>query len=174
MQSTITHTAEISRVLSRSSFHRPAIGMAELEAVVVIVRVTGTVVVEDVKVTLAGLKLQLLFTGRFEHIDGESVAEPVKPFCAANVRVVDPDCPGLATLILVGFAVIVNVGGGGGKEMMSIERADEVDPVKFASPLYCAVMLFCPRGNWVVEKNATGGTTPESTATGEPSGVPLE
>jgi len=151
--------------------------MAELEAAVVIVRVTGTVVVEDVKVTLPGLKLQLLLDGKFEHIDGESVAEPVNPFCAANVRVVDPDCPGLATLIVVGFAVIVNVGGGGGgggEEMMSIERADEVDPVKFVSPLYCAVMLFCPRGNWVVVMLATGGTTLESTATGEPSGAPLE
>jgi len=132
MQSPITNTKESSRVLSKSGFHRPANGMAELEAVVVIVRVTGTVVVEDVKVTLPGLKLQLLFAGRFEHIDGESVAEPVNPFCAANVRVVDPDCPGLATLIAIGFAVIVNVGGGGGgggEEMMSIERADEVDPV---------------------------------------------
>jgi hypothetical protein len=64
---------------------------AELEAVVAIVRVTGTVVVEDVKLTLAGLKVQLLFDGRFEHIDGVSVVEPVKPACAVKVRVVDPD-----------------------------------------------------------------------------------
>ncbi len=146
----------------------------ELVAVVAIVKVTGTVVVEDVRVTLAGLKLQLLFGGKFEHIDAESVAEPVKPFCATNVRVVDPDRPGLATLIAIGFAVIVNVGGGGSEEIMSIEKADEVDPVKFVSPLYCAVMLFCPSGNWVVEMLAIGGTTLESTATGGPSGVPLE
>jgi hypothetical protein len=68
------------------------------------------VVVEDVKVTLAGLKLHLLSEGKFEHIDGKSVAEPVKPFCAVNVRVVDPDCPGLATLIVNGLAVMVNDG----------------------------------------------------------------
>ncbi len=73
----------------------------ELGAVVVTVRVTGTLVVEEANVTVAGLKLQLLLGGKFEHIVGERVAEPVKPFCAANVSVVDPDCPGLATLITV-------------------------------------------------------------------------
>jgi hypothetical protein len=106
--------------------------IAGLEAVVVIVRVTAVLVMEDVKVTLAGLKLQLLFDGKFEHIDGESVAEPVKPFCAMNVRIVDPDCPGLAILTAVGLALIVNVmggGGGGSDEMILIERPDEVDPV---------------------------------------------
>jgi len=104
---------------------RLANGATELEAVVVIVRATGTVVVEDVKLTLAGLKLQAVFGGKLEHIDGESVAEPVKVFCAANVSVVDPDCPGLVTLTVIGLAVMVNVGA---EAMMSIELADEVDP----------------------------------------------
>jgi hypothetical protein len=100
--------------------------------VVVIVRVTGTVVVDDVNSTLAALKLQALSNGKPEQIDGESVPKPVNPFCAANVRVVDPDFPGLATLIVVGFAFIVNVGGGGGggvvEVMTSIRLAEEVDP----------------------------------------------
>ena len=52
----------------------------ELGAVVVTVRVTGTLVVEEANVTVAGLKLQLLLGGKFEHIVGERVAEPVKPF----------------------------------------------------------------------------------------------
>jgi len=46
-------------------------------AVVVIVRVTGTVVVDEVNVTVEGLKLQLLSDRRLEHIDGKSMAEPV-------------------------------------------------------------------------------------------------
>jgi hypothetical protein len=39
-------------------------GTTEVEAVVAIVRVTGTVVVEDVKSTLVGLKLQALSGGK--------------------------------------------------------------------------------------------------------------
>ena len=81
-------------------------GALELDAVVEIVSVIGTVVMDDVKAIVAGLKLQVVSEGRFEHIDGESVAEPVKPFCAVNVRVVDPDWPGFATVMLAGFAVM--------------------------------------------------------------------
>jgi hypothetical protein len=55
-------------------------GTAELEALVAMVRVTGTVVFDEVKLTLVGLKLQLLCGGRDEHIDGDKVAEPVNPF----------------------------------------------------------------------------------------------
>ena len=93
-----------------------------LAAVVVIIRFTGTVVVEEVNVTVAGLKAQLPFGGKFEHIEDKSETEPEKPFCALKVRVVDPDCPGLATLIVVGFAVIVKV------PPTSMEVASEVDP----------------------------------------------
>ena len=96
---------------------------AELEPVVEIVSVTGTVVVAEVKVTVAGLKLQLLFGGKLEHIVGESVAEPANPFCGANVILVDPDCPALAMLIDVGLAVIVKVCP------TSITVTCDVDPV---------------------------------------------
>jgi hypothetical protein len=90
----------------------------ELEAVVVTVRVTVAVVVDEVNVRVEGLKLQLLCGGRYRHSEGESVAEPAKPFCATNVSTVDPDCPGLAIAISVGLAVIekasptpINMGG---------------------------------------------------------------
>lgn len=73
----------------------------------VTVRVTGTVVVDEFRVTVAGLKLQLLSGGKFEHIDGESVAEPVNPPCPLNVSIVEPDCPGVDTVIVDGFAVSV-------------------------------------------------------------------
>jgi len=75
--------------------------------VVVIVRVTGTVAVDEVKVNVAGLKLQLLFGGKPEHIEGVSWAEPVNPFCGASVRTDDPDCPGAAMSICIGFAAMV-------------------------------------------------------------------
>lgn len=87
-------------------------GIAELSAVVLIVRVTKTFVTNDVNVTLAGLKLQVLCGGRFEHADGDNVVDPVNPACAVNVKVVDPDCPGLGTVIARGFAVIPKVGVG--------------------------------------------------------------
>jgi hypothetical protein len=90
---------------------------------VVIVSVTGAVDAEGVNVTVAGLKMQMLFGGRFEHIDGERVTEPVKPFFAANVSVVDPDCPGLAMLIAVGLAAIANV------PPTSREMMGDTDPV---------------------------------------------
>jgi hypothetical protein len=59
---------------------RPSRTPGDPDPVVVIVRVTGTVVVDAVKVTVEGLKLQLLFGGKFEHTDGERVAVPVRPF----------------------------------------------------------------------------------------------
>ena len=68
-------------------------------------------VVDEVKATVDGLKLQLLSDGKFEHMEDERVAEPVRPFCAVKVSMVDPDWPGLVTLMVIGFAVIVNVGG---------------------------------------------------------------
>lgn len=77
-----------------------------LGPLVVIVNVTGTLVTLEVKVTLAGLKLQVLFGGRFEHIAGESVVDPVSPFCDVKVKVVEPDCPGLAIAMTCGFAAI--------------------------------------------------------------------
>jgi hypothetical protein len=81
----------------------------ELEAMVVIVSVTGTLVMDEVKLTVEGLKLQALSGGKAEHVEEISVAEPVKPFFAANVRIVDPDWPGLATVTLSGLAAIVKV-----------------------------------------------------------------
>jgi hypothetical protein len=99
----------------RDACHGPGVtrradGTRVLGAVVAIVRVTGTVVVEDVRLTIEGLKLQVLPNGKLEHIDGDSAAEPVKPFCPANVSVVDPDCPGPPTLTTIGLALIMNPG----------------------------------------------------------------
>ena len=90
----------------QASRSRRASGALELDAVVEMVSVIGTVVVDDVKAMVAGLKLHAVSAGRFEHIDGESVVEPVKPFCAVKVRIVDPDWPGLATVTLAGLAVM--------------------------------------------------------------------
>jgi hypothetical protein len=50
----------------------------------------------------------------------------------------------------------------------------EEEPLKFASPLYCAVILSSPSGIWVLLKLATGGTMLESTGTGGPRAVPFE
>jgi len=44
-----------------------------------IVRVTGTVVVDDVNVTIAGLKVQMLSGGKLEHVEEERVVEPDSP-----------------------------------------------------------------------------------------------
>jgi hypothetical protein len=88
----------------------------------VIVRVTGTVVLDEVNVTVLGLKLQLVFGGREEHVDGKSAAEPTRPFCATKVSVVDADCPGLAMLRVDGEAVIAKV------PPISIGVATEVEP----------------------------------------------
>ena len=158
-----------------SSNLRPAVDQgcraddtADPDAVVVIVRVTGTVVVDDVKVTVEGLKLQVLYGGKFEHIEGERVPVPVKPFCVENVRVVDPDCPGVATVIVVGLAEMVYA------PPTSIKAAGDVDPLKFESPLYWTVMLSSPSGIWFVLKLATGGLMLESIGIGAVNAVPLE
>jgi hypothetical protein len=95
----------------------------ELRAAVVTVRVTGTVVVEEVNATALGLKLQELWGGKPEQVDDDNVAEPVNPFCAANVSTVLPDPPGLAILICVGLAVIVKF------SPTAIKVAVEVDPM---------------------------------------------
>ena len=72
-----------TRAISPDPSHSPRAGRRaearEVPAVVAIVRVTGTVV-DEVSATVVGLKLQLLSVGKFEHIAGERVAEPVKPF----------------------------------------------------------------------------------------------
>ena len=107
-----THAAAIADTIIRERGIKYRVdGVSKLGAVVFTVIVTG-VVVEEVKLTVAGLKLQLLSGGKFKHMDGESVAEPVRPFCSVNVSTVDPDWPGLATFSVIGLAVIVNVGGG--------------------------------------------------------------
>jgi hypothetical protein len=87
---------------------------------VLTVRVTVAVFVEEVKAIVEGLKLQALSEGRFEHKLDVSALEPVKPFCAVNVNIVDPDWPGLVTTIVVGFAAIANA-------PTFTEIADEVD-----------------------------------------------
>jgi ABC-type sulfate transport system permease subunit len=71
------------------------------------------VVVPFVARLICPLMLQLVSNGKPEHV-GATVTLPLllNPFCAVNVRVVDPDCPGAATLTVVGFAVTVNVGAG--------------------------------------------------------------
>jgi hypothetical protein len=103
-------------------------GYPSADPVVVMVSVTGTVVCEAVNATVAGLKLQLLCGGRLEHVEEESVAEPMNPLCALKVNTVDPDCPGLATLITVGLAPIVN-GGGLKVAIVSTSVPAEVEPV---------------------------------------------
>ena len=70
-------------------------------------------------------------------------------------------------MIAIGLAVIANV------SPTAAKIADDVDPAKFESPLYRAVMLFGP-SNRVVLMLATGGTMPDSTGTAGPRAVPLE
>jgi hypothetical protein len=77
------------------------------EAVVEIVTVMGTLVVDAVKVRFAGEKLQLLLGGKYKQFADDRVTDPVRPFCGAKVSRVDPDWPGLAMSIVVGFAEIV-------------------------------------------------------------------
>lgn len=81
------------------------------DAVVVTVRVAVDVPL-PARVMLAGLKLQLASAGSPSHIEGERAVEPPKPLIDAKVRTVDPDCPGAAMAIVVGFADTVNVGCG--------------------------------------------------------------
>lgn len=102
----------------------------ELGAVVLSVSMTGTDVVDPVSVTVDGLKEQAVCDGRFEHEAAERVPDPLSPFCAVKLSVVDPDCPGLAILIVDGFAEIENV------PPTSISVDGEVDALKLESPLY--------------------------------------
>jgi hypothetical protein len=76
-------------------------------AVVIMVSVVCAVPLAT-RVTVEGLKLQLLSVGSPLHIDDVSVALPLNPFCDVNISVVDPDCPGAGILIVVGLAVTVN------------------------------------------------------------------
>ena len=89
---------------------------------------------------VAGLKLQVVSGGKPMQIDGERGKLPVKPFCAENASVVEADWPGFAMMIVAGLAATPNV------PPTSIKVAEEVDPLKFASPLYWAVMLSSPSG----------------------------
>ena len=77
-------------------------------------------------------------------MDGERVPVPVRPFWAVKVRVVDPECPGLAMLMVAGFAATVNA------PPTSITSGGDAEPLKFESPLYCTVMLSRPSGICVV------------------------
>jgi hypothetical protein len=144
----------ISYVLERSpgKKRRPE-GVKPLAAWVLTVNVTGTVVADEVKANVEGLNVHVLSGGKFVHRLAVNAAEPVKPLCAVNVRVVDPDCPGLVTEIVVGFATIAN-----GATLTEI--ADDVDPLKLGSPLYCAVILSWPNGSWLVERVAVPTTMP--------------
>ena len=78
-------------------------------AVVVTVIVTDVLVCVALNMTVPGLKLHALAGGKLEQIDGDSMAEPTKPPCSVNMRVVEPDWPGLGMTIVPGFAVIANV-----------------------------------------------------------------
>ena len=83
----------------------------------------GTLGVDEVNVRVGELKEQLLFGGRNEQFAGERLAVPVKPFCAVNVRTVDPDCPGLAIIMAVGLAEIAM------PAPTSTELTSDVDPI---------------------------------------------
>lgn len=144
------------------------VAAAEPVALVVTVSVTGTLLVEELNVTLEGLKLQLLSGGKPRQIEGDSAKLSVRPFWGANVSVVEPDCPGLGMLIVVGLAATVNV------PPTSIRMPGDVEPLKLPSPLYCAVIVPSPSGIWVVLKPAPGGETLESTGTGGPRAVPFK
>ena len=82
------------------------------EGAVVVTKSVTDEVPSPVNAMFGGLKLQFDSGGKPEHIDGVRRAEPLKPLSEANFRIVDPDCPGGVMLIVVGFAVTVNVGGG--------------------------------------------------------------
>ena len=104
----MAHTSTSPRGLKRSGGAGRRVGEAA-GAVVVTVSVTGTVVVVAEKLTVPGVKVHVLSTGRLEHAEAESMPEPVNPVAAWNVSVVEPDWPGLGTRMVVGDAVIRNV-----------------------------------------------------------------
>ena len=119
----MSHTKAIWRALTHDpGSKRRAKGPRPLAAWVLTVSVTGTVVIDDVKATVEGLKLQALSEGRCEHKLGVSAVEPAKPFCAVNVSIVEPDWPGLVITMVVGFAAIAN------PAPKITEIACEVDP----------------------------------------------
>jgi hypothetical protein len=102
----------------------------ESGAVVEMVSVTGTVVVDELKVTFAGLKLQVLSGGKPMHNSGESGKVPAKPFWAEKVNVVVADWPGAPMVMVAVAGVTANA------PPTSIKVAAELDPLKLASPLY--------------------------------------
>lgn len=82
---------------------------AVVETVSVTISVVWLVESRDTEDTL---KVQLLFAGKLMQRDGESGIVPEYPFNEVNVIIAEPELPGLATTIVGGFAVAVNVGGG--------------------------------------------------------------
>jgi hypothetical protein len=56
-------------------------------------------------------------------MDAERLPVPAKPFWAEKVRVVDPDCPGLAMLIVVGLIATLYV------PPTSIRATGDVEPL---------------------------------------------
>jgi hypothetical protein len=79
----------------------------------VVVNVTVAVALPFVAIVTVAPELQLASDGRPEHT-GVIITGPllVNPFCAVNVSVAVPDCPGEEIFTVVGFAEIVNVGAG--------------------------------------------------------------
>lgn len=95
---------------SKRDGRSPVAGIAADAEVVATVSVVS-IVPFAVRVIVEGLKLQVDSEGMSEQSDEESVTDPLllKPFAAVNVSVVEPDCPGAAMVMVVGFAVNVNV-----------------------------------------------------------------
>lgn len=86
-------------------------GKADDGAVVVIVNVLVAVVVVALRITELAPKLQALSDGKPEHMGGERLIVPANPFVPVNVSTVEPEPPGLAIVIVAGFAEAVKVGG---------------------------------------------------------------
>ena len=82
----------ISRVRSRDPGTRRSVEGTSppAGAWVLTVRVTVAVFVDEVKAIVEGLKLQVLCEGSCEHKLGVSALEPLKPFWAVKVNIVDP------------------------------------------------------------------------------------
>ena len=90
-----------------------------------------------VRVVLAGLTTHAACAGMPEH---DRFTEPLKAAFAARLRVTTAFCPRLS-VSEVGFGVRVNAGV---REVTVTDVAAEVFGLKFASPLYDAVMLCAP------------------------------
>jgi hypothetical protein len=69
-------------------------------------------VVVPLRVRELGEKLQLLSDGNPVQEVGAKLSVPVNPFMAVNVSVVEPELPGLATMIVCGFATTPKSGPG--------------------------------------------------------------